>query len=87
MKLEGFGGDQGEQDGALQSAVLFPSPDNPLLDLLSDSLEVQNLPGAALPSDSLPSSTLHAGKEGTATESGSLDRGELKRNMLVAVFK
>ena len=69
--------DGGELDIALQSAVLFPSHDNPLSDLLSDPPEIQNLTLTSLPSDSLPLSSLHAGKEGTA-ESGGSERGEQK---------
>ena len=68
------GGEQGE-DASLQGAVLFPSPENPLLDLLSDPPEIQNLTLASIHSDALPMPTLYAGKEGTA-ESGSLDPGE-----------
>ena len=76
--------DGGELDIALQSAVLFPSPDNPLSDLLSDPPEIQNLTLTSLPSDSLPLSSLHAGKEGTA-ESGSSERGEQKVTFYVSV--
>ena len=77
-KVEGV--EQGEQDGTLQSAVLFPSPDNPLLDLLSDPPEMQNLTLASLHSNSTPLSTLEgqAGREDTVETGNFQDPGESK---------
>ena len=68
---------EGSEDVSLQSAVLFPSPENPLLDLLSDPPEIQNLTLASIHSDALSMPTSHhsIGKEGTS-ESGSVDPGE-----------
>ena len=68
------GGDEGVP---LQSAVLFPSPENPLLDLLSDPPEIQNLTLASIHSEalSMPTSSYCAGKEGTS-EAGSVDPGK-----------
>ena len=61
---------------ALQNAMLFPSPDNPLLDLLSDPPGVQSLTLASPHSDPQGLETLSAGagREGVS-EPGSLDRG------------
>jgi hypothetical protein len=71
---EGGGGGEGVP---LQSAVLFPSPENPLLDLLSDPPEIQNLTLASIHSEalSMPTSSYCAGKEGTS-EAGSVDPGK-----------
>ena len=66
----------------LQSAVLFPSPENPLLDL-SDPPEIQNLTLASIHSEalSMPISSYTAGKEGTS-EARSVDPG--KAEMLLS---
>jgi hypothetical protein len=71
-------GEGGGGEGVpLQSAVLFPSPENPLLDLLSDPPEIQNLTLASIHSEalSMPTSSYCAGKEGTS-EAGSVDPGK-----------
>ena len=70
----------------LQSAVLFPSPENPLLDLLSDPPEIQNLTLASIHSEalSMPTSSHCMGKEGTS-ESGSVDPGKTNINVLLTV--
>ena len=75
MEEEGRG-----EDVPLQSAVLFPSPENPLLDLLSDPPEIQNLTLASIHSEtlSMPMSSNCTGKEGTvSSEAGSVDPGKV----------
>lgn len=86
IKAEGV--EQGEQDGALQSAVLFPSPDNPLLDLLSDAQEMQNLTIASLHPNSMPLSTLHVqtGKEDTVETGSYQDPGESKQTHIYVLL-
>ena len=58
--------------------MLFPSPENPLLDL-SDPPEIQNLTLASIHSEtlSMPTSSYSAGKEGTS-EAGSVDPGKVE---------
>ena len=80
---------EGSEDVPLQSAVLFPSSENPLLDLLSDPPEIQNLTLASIHSEalSMPVSQ-YAGREG-ASESGSVDRGKMiegYKNVHVFIF-
>lgn len=70
MRAEG-----GSEDVPLQSAVLFPSPENPLLDLLSDPPEIQNLTLTSIHSEAMSSHCM--GKEGTS-EAGSVDPGKTK---------
>ena len=73
--------EEGGEDVPLQSAVLFPSPENPLLDLLSDPPEIQNLTLASIHSDalSMPVSSYCTGKEGSS-EAGSVDPGKVEIN-------
>ena len=75
MRVEAGGG----EGVPLQSAVLFPSPENPLLDLLSDPPEIQNLTLASIHYEalSMPTSSYSAGKEGTS-EAGSVDPGKVE---------
>ena len=79
----GGGGTYSSEDVSLQlqSAVLFPSSENALLDLLSDpEPEMQNLTLASIHSEplSMPTSSSHSmGKEGNS-EQASVDPGEEK---------
>ena len=72
--LRGLEGEEGEQDVSLQTAMLFPSPDNTLMDLLSDPPDTQSLTLTSPHSDSQSLATLSTGKEST-TEGGNSDRG------------
>ena len=73
--------EEGGEDVPLQSALLFPSPENPLLDLFSDPPEIQNLTLASIHSDalSMPVSSYCTGKEGSS-EAGSVDPGKAEIN-------